>query len=301
MAFGFTQVYEIKARPNELMWRESIVLTKSKIRVIVPAGYRARIIFNGKNYNLSSSAVNDAKQFGGKIDVYVVNGENAEKSVKYGLSDIISLHTEQYPDLQIKHGISGEYKLTVRDDDLFFGAYHCADDPGKAASDDFKATVTEAVKNAANKALADSDKTLHSFYPLIDGVKTEAVAAINAQIKGKGLAVRAITVNFNVLPESEEVLKKMNDAEITKYLKLIKSAGEGKKQEAEKPVKAPKEEKADGGFCTACGARLTAGAKFCAECGADVKKVENASYCGKCGNKYGGKGSFCSFCGNKIR
>lgn len=301
MAFGFTQTYEIKARPNELMWRETVVLTKSKIRVIAPAGYRARIIFNGKSYNLSSSAVNDAKQFGGKVEVYVVNADNAEKSVKYGLSDIISLHVEQYPDLRINYGISGEYRLVIRDDDRFFGAYHTADDLGKAVAEDFRATVTEAVKNAANKALAESDKTVHSFYPLIDGVKTEAVAAINAAMKGKGLEVKAITVNFNVLPDSEEVLRKMNGAEIDKYIRLTKNAGEVKKQEAEKPVKPTKDERAEGGFCAACGARLTAGAKFCSECGADAKKVENANYCGKCGNKYGGKGSFCSFCGNKIR
>ncbi len=50
-----------------------------------------------------------------------------------------------------------------------------------------------------------------------------------------------------------------------------------------------------GAVCSACGAQMTAGAKFCSECGAQ----NTAKFCSNCGAKVNG-GKFCPECGNKL-
>ena len=60
------------------------------------------------------------------------------------------------------------------------------------------------------------------------------------------------------------------------------------------PAAAPQ---AAGGFCAECGQPLTAGAKFCPNCGA---KQATASVCPACGQQLAPGAKFCPNCGQKL-
>lgn len=62
----------------------------------------------------------------------------------------------------------------------------------------------------------------------------------------------------------------------------------------EQPVQKQPEQ---GNKCVSCGAALTAGAKFCPECGT---KQPTVAFCSECGAKVNAGAKFCSECGNKL-
>ena len=51
------------------------------------------------------------------------------------------------------------------------------------------------------------------------------------------------------------------------------------------------------GACPNCGASVTPGAKFCAECGQPIKREK---FCAECGARLEGSPKFCPECGAKI-
>lgn len=53
----------------------------------------------------------------------------------------------------------------------------------------------------------------------------------------------------------------------------------------------------DGTICKKCGARISAGSKFCLECG---EKVQIELFCPNCGERLPSDAKFCLKCGNKI-
>lgn len=60
---------------------------------------------------------------------------------------------------------------------------------------------------------------------------------------------------------------------------------------------APAAAPAAAGTCAKCGHPLSAGAKFCPECGA---KVAASSFCPNCGKKVPAGSKFCPDCGSKL-
>ena len=66
------------------------------------------------------------------------------------------------------------------------------------------------------------------------------------------------------------------------------------KPKQEQPVQKQPEQ---GNKCVSCGAALTAGAKFCPECGT---KQPTVAFCSECGAKVNAGAKFCSECGNKL-
>lgn len=56
------------------------------------------------------------------------------------------------------------------------------------------------------------------------------------------------------------------------------------------------QQQADGGFCSECGTKLTAGAKFCPDCG----HKQGGSGCPGCGQPVQPGAKFCSNCGQKL-
>ena len=70
-------------------------------------------------------------------------------------------------------------------------------------------------------------------------------------------------------------------------------------QPAPQPVQQaqPVQASAQGNKCVSCGQPLSAGAKFCVECGAKQPVV---AFCSECGAKVSASAKFCPECGNKL-
>ena len=59
------------------------------------------------------------------------------------------------------------------------------------------------------------------------------------------------------------------------------------------------EDKKEAGItCSSCGAKISASAKFCQECG---QKVAKKAYCTECGAEVGANAKFCPTCGTKLK
>ena len=64
------------------------------------------------------------------------------------------------------------------------------------------------------------------------------------------------------------------------------------------PQQAAPAQPAPAGFCPSCGNPITAGAKFCSNCG---EKLQTASVCPKCGEPITPGAKFCMNCGEKLQ
>ena len=327
---GKTMVHKYDMNGKEIMMGAQLTVRESQVAIFVNEGELADVFEPGR-YELSTSnmpiltALKSWKYgFNSpfKSDVYFVNTKQF-LDMKWGTSNPVMMRDAEFGMIRVR--AFGIYSFRVSDAAKFLKEVF-----GTAAL-----FTVEGVEGQIKRTLVSglSDAIAESKIPALDlaanyeELANYAMQAINPKLADLGLTLCSFVIENISLPEEVEksidkrtsmgVLGNMDQYAKYQAAEAIRDAANNQNGMAGMGVgmgagaamgqmfaqnMAPASAQpaapaaAAGAVCTACGARIPAGAKFCPECGA---KQNASSFCTECGKEIPAGTKFCPECGAK--
>ncbi len=327
-----TMVHKYDMNGKEIMMGAQLTVRESQVAVFVNEGQLADVYQPGR-YELSTSNMPimtklKAWKFGFnspfKADVYFINTRQFLDR-KWGTANPVMMRDAEFGMIRLR--AFGIYSFRVTDPTVFlrevFGTANLFTVSG------VEGQIKRTLVSGLSDAIAESKIPALDLAANYDELANYALQAINPKLAGLGLQLASFVIENISLPE--EVEKTMDRrtsmgvvGDMNKYAQYqaaeamreaannpggVAGAGVGMgagvamgqlfgqaMNAAQQPTAMPA---AKGGFCTACGAALTAGAKFCANCGAK-QAAPAANACPGCGQPVQPGAKFCANCGQKL-
>ena len=329
-----TMVHKYDMNGKEIMMGAQLTVRESQVAIFVNEGQLADVFMPGR-YELSTSNMPimtalKAWKFGFnspfKSDVYFINTKQF-LDLKWGTSNPVMMRDAEFGMIRLR--AFGIYSFRVTDPEAFlkevFGT------SSLFTVDGVEGQIKRTLVSGLSDAIAESKIPALDLAANYDELANYAIQAINPKLAPLGLGLTSFVIENISLPE--EVEKSMDKrtsmgvlGDLNKYTQY--QAAEAMREAANNPggmagmgvgmgagvtmgqmftqamaqpqqaapvQQAPAAPAA--GFCSGCGAPLTAGAKFCSNCG---QKQETAAVCPGCGNAVAPGARFCANCGQKL-
>ncbi len=328
-----TMVHKYDMNGKEIMMGAQLTVRESQVAIFVNEGQLADIFQPGR-YELQTSnmpiltALKSWKYgFNSpfKADVYFVNTKQF-LDMKWGTSNPVMMRDSEFGMIRLR--AFGIYSFKVSDPETFLKEVF-----GTAALftvDGVEGQIKRTLVSGLSDAIAESKIPALDLAANYDELGNYALQAINPKLAALGLTLCSFVIENISLPE--EVEKSMDKrtsmgvlGNLDQYAKYQAAeamrdaannpnsgmAGMGVGMGAgaamgqmfaqsfapQAPAAAPAPaQPAGGAVCTACGASIPAGSKFCPECGA---KQASSAFCTSCGKEIPAGTKFCPECGAK--
>ncbi len=328
-----TMVHKYDMNGKEIMMGAQLTVRESQVAIFVNEGQLADIFQPGR-YELQTSnmpiltALKSWKYgFNSpfKADVYFVNTKQF-LDMKWGTSNPVMMRDSEFGMIRLR--AFGIYSFKVSDPETFLKEVF-----GTAALftvDGVEGQIKRTLVSGLSDAIAESKIPALDLAANYDELGNYALQAINPKLASLGLTLCSFVIENISLPE--EVEKSMDKrtsmgvlGNLDQYAKYQAAeamrdaannpnggmAGMGVGMGAgaamgqmfaqslapQAPAQAPASAQPSGGaVCTACGASIPAGSKFCPECGA---KQASSAFCTSCGKEIPAGTKFCPECGAK--
>ena len=327
-----TMVHKYDMNGKEIMMGAQLTVRESQVAIFVNEGQLADVFEPGR-YELQTSnmpvmtALKSWKYgFNSpfKADVYFVNTKQF-LDMKWGTSNPVMMRDAEFGMIRLR--AFGIYSFRVSDPVTFLKEVF-----GTSALftvDGVEGQIKRTLVSGLSDAIAESKIPALDLAANYDEIANYAMQAINPKLAALGLTLCSFVIENISLPE--EVEKSMDKrtsmgvlGNLDQYAKY--QAAEAMREAANNdgsgmagmgvgmgagaamgqmfaqslgntaapaPAPAPAQAKA---VCTACGASIAAGAKFCPECGA---KQNAGAFCTSCGKEIPSGTKFCPECGAK--
>ena len=330
---GTTMVHKYDMNGKEIMMGAQLTVRESQVAIFVNEGQLADVFEPGR-YELSTSnmpimtALKSWKYgFNSpfKSDVYFVNTKQF-LDMKWGTSNPVMMRDAEFGMIRLR--AFGIYSFKVLDPTVFLKEVF-----GTAALftvDGVEGQIKRTLVSGLSDAIAESKIPALDLAANYDEIANYALQSINPKLAALGLTLCSFVIENISLPE--EVEKSMDKrtsmgvlGNLDQYAKY--QAAEAMREAANnngnggmagmgvgmgagaamgqmfaqsmgnaaQPAQAPVAPAA-GAVCTACGAAIPAGVKFCPECGA---KQNAGAFCTACGKEIPAGTKFCPECGAK--
>ena len=331
-----TMVHKYDMNGKEIMMGAQLTVRESQAAIFVNEGQLADVFLPGR-YELQTSnmpiltAIKSWK-FGFnspfKADVYFVNTKQFLDR-KWGTSNPVMMRDADFGIVRLR--AFGNYSFRVSNPEAFLK--ECFGTAKTYSVDDIDGQIKRTVVSSLSDAIAESKIPALDLAANYEELAAYAIQTINPKLSNLGVQLASFVIENISLPE--EVEKAMDRrtsmgvvGDLNKYTQF--QAAEAMREAANAPggtagagmgmgagmamgqmfaqamsmnqQPAPQQTpaaapKAAGGFCAECGQPLTAGAKFCPNCGA---KQATASVCPTCGEAIAPGAKFCANCGSKL-
>lgn len=328
-----TMVHKYDMNGKEIMMGAQLTVRESQVAVFVNEGELADIFEPGR-YELSTSnmpvmtALKSWKYgFNSpfKSDVYFINTKQF-LDMKWGTSNPVMMRDAEFGMIRLR--AFGIYSFKVSDPETFLKQVF-----GTSALftvDGVEGQIKRTLVSGLSDAIAESKIPALDLAANYDELSQYALNSINPKLASLGLTLCSFVIENISLPE--EVEKSMDKrtsmgvlGNLDQYAKY--QAAEAMREAAnnngngmagmgvgmgagaamgqmfaqsfggaQQPAAAPAVAPQAGAVCSACGAAIQAGAKFCPECGA---KQNTSAFCTSCGKQIPAGTKFCPECGAK--
>ncbi len=328
-----TIVHKYDMNGKEIMMGAQLTVRESQSAIFVNEGQLADIFQPGR-YELTTSNMPiltklKAWKYGFnspfKSDVYFVNTKQFLDR-KWGTTNPVMMRDAEFGMIRIR--AFGTYSFRVTDVEALLRECFGTNQTYKAS--DIDGQIKRLAVSNLSDAIAESKIPALDLAANYDELGTYAMQVINAKLQTLGVQLTSFVIENISLPE--EVEKAMDRrtsmgvvGDLNKYTQF--QAAEAMREGAstpnsaagagigmgtgigmaqmmmqnmstiQQPKAAPSVSAAKGSFCTECGQPLSAGAKFCPNCGA---KQSTAGACPACGEAVQPGAKFCPNCGSKL-
>lgn len=326
-----TMVHKYDMNGKEIMMGAQLTVRESQVAIFVNEGQLADIFQPGR-YELQTSnmplltALKSWKYgFNSpfKSDVYFINTKQF-LDMKWGTSNPVMMRDAEFGMIRIR--AFGIYSFKVTNPEAFlkevFGT------SALMTVDGVEGQIKRTVVSSLTDAIAESKIPALDLAANYDELATYAMNAVNPKLAAFGLSLCSFVIENISLPEEvEKAMDKRTSmgvvGNLDQYAKY--QAAEAMREAANNdgtgmagmgvgmgagaamgqmfaqsftPNAAPATAApaATGAVCTACGAQIPAGSKFCPECGA---KQNAGTFCTECGAQIPAGSKFCPECGAK--
>ncbi len=326
-----TMVHKYDMNGKEIMMGAQLTVRESQVAIFVNEGQLADIFQPGR-YELQTSnmplltALKSWKYgFNSpfKSDVYFINTKQF-LDMKWGTSNPVMMRDAEFGMIRIR--AFGIYSFKVTNPEAFlkevFGT------SALMTVDGVEGQIKRTVVSSLTDAIAESKIPALDLAANYDELATYAMNAVNPKLAAFGLSLCSFVIENISLPEEvEKAMDKRTSmgvvGNLDQYAKY--QAAEAMREAANNdgtgmagmgvgmgagaamgqmfaqsftPNAAPAAAApaATGAVCTACGAQIPAGSKFCPECGA---KQNAGTFCTECGAQIPAGSKFCPECGAK--
>ena len=325
-----TMVHKYDMNGKEIMMGAQLTVRESQVAIFVNEGELADVFEPGryelKTSNMPILTALKSWKYGFnspfKSDVYFVNTKQF-LDMKWGTSNPVMMRDAEFGMIRVR--AYGIYSFRVSDASRFLKEVF-----GTAAL-----FTVEGVEGQIKRTLVSglSDAIAESKIPALDlaanyeELSAYAMQAINPKLAELGLTLCSFVIENISLPEEVEksidkrtsmgVLGNMDQYAKYQAAEAIRDAannqngmagmgvgmgagaamGQMFSQSMNPTAAAPAAAAAATAVCSACGAAIPAGSKFCPEFGA---KQSSGSFCGNCGTAVPAGTKFCPECGTKL-
>ena len=330
-----TIVHKYDMNGKEIMMGAQLTVREGQVAIFVNEGQLADVFEAGryelKTSNMPIMTALKAWKFGFnspfKADVYFVNVKQF-LDCKWGTQNPVMMRDTEFGMIRLR--AFGNYAFRVSDPKALL--LECFGTAKTYTVEDIEGQIKRTVVSSLSDAIAESKIPALDIAANYDELSSYVKAAVNPKIANLGVELTAFVIENVSLPE--EVEKAMDRrtsmgvvGDLGKYTQY--QAAEALRESANNPSgaagagvsmgagvamgqlftqaftgqqqpaapAAPVAQPAAAGFCAACGQPLTAGAKFCPNCGA---KQSAAPACPACGTPVGADAKFCPNCGQKL-
>ena len=329
-----TMVHKYDMNGKEIMMGAQLTVRESQAAVFVNEGQLADIFFPGR-YELSTSNMPimtalKSWKFGFnspfKSDVYFVNTKQF-LDMKWGTSNPVMMRDTEFGMIRLR--AFGIYSFKVNNVETFLKEVF-----GTSALftvDGVEGQIKRTIISSLSDAIAESRIAALDLAANYDELSGYVIKAVNPKLESLGLTLCSLVIENISLPEEVEkamdkrtsmgVLGNMNQYAQYQAAEAMREAannpsgggmagmgvGMGAGQamgqffaqamNQQQPASAPAAAApVAGAVCSACGAAIPAGSKFCPVCGA---KQEAGAFCASCGAQIAPGTKFCPECGAK--
>lgn len=322
-----TIVHKYATNGKEIMMGAQLTVRESQMAIFVNEGELADVYGPGR-YELSTANMPvmtklQAWRFGFnspfKADVYFVSTRQFLDR-KWGTANPVMMRDAEFGVIRLR--AFGAFAFKVADPVVLlrevFGTKRIT------TAEDVEGQIKRMLVSVLSDVIAESKIPALDLAANYDELSAAALKAINPKVEGLGVTLTSFVIENISLPE--EVEKAMDRrtsmgvmGDLNKYTQY--QAAEALREAAANPggagagvgmgagiamgqafagaMNQPQARPAaKGGFCTACGSALTAGAQFCPSCGA--KQAGAAAVCPGCGQPTTPGAKFCANCGRKL-
>lgn len=330
-----TIVHKYDMNGKEIMMGAQLTVRESQVAIFVNEGQLADIFRPGR-YELQTSnmpiltALKSWKYgFNSpfKADVYFVSTKQFLDR-KWGTANPVMMRDSEFGIIRLRG--FGSFSFRVTDPESLLKECFGTNSTYKVS--DIEDQIKRQTVSCLSDAIAESKIPALDLAANYDELAHFAMQAINQKIAGLGVQLATFVIENISLPE--EVEKAMDRrtsmgvvGDLNKYTQY--QAAEAMRESANQqgsvagmgvgmgagvamgqmftqamnntqaaPQQAAPAQPAPAGFCPSCGNPITAGAKFCSNCG---EKLQTASVCPKCGEPITPGAKFCMNCGEKLQ
>ena len=325
-----TMVYKYDRNGKEIMMGAQLTVRESQVAVFVNEGEIADIFEPGRyelqTSNMPSLTALKSWKYGFnspfKADVYFINTKQF-LDMKWGTSNPVMMRDAEFGMIRLR--AFGIYSFRVSEPVTFLKEVF-----GTASLftvDGVEGQIKRTLVSGLSDAIAESKIPALDLAANYDELANYALQSINPKLAALGLSLCSFVIENISLPE--EVEKSMDKrtsmgvlGNLDQYAKY--QAAEAMREAANNngnsmagmgvgmgagaamgqmfaqslgnTASAAASSKASGNVCSACGAAVPAGSKFCPECGA---KQNACAFCTSCGKEIPSGTKFCPECGAK--
>lgn len=323
-----TIVHKYATNGKEIMMGAQLTVRESQMAIFVNEGELADVYGPGR-YELSTANMPvmtklQSWRFGFnspfKADVYFVSTRQFLDR-KWGTANPVMMRDAEFGVIRLR--AFGAFAFKVADPVVLLREVFGTKRITTAA--DVEGQIKRMLVSVLSDVIAESRIPALDLAANYDELSAAALKAINPKVEGLGVTLTSFVIENISLPE--EVEKAMDRrtsmgvmGDLNRYTQY--QAAEALREAAANPGSAAgagvgmgagiamgqafagamnqpqARPAAQGGFCTACGSALTAGAQFCPSCGA--KQAGAAAVCPVCGQPTAPGAKFCANCGRKL-
>ncbi len=329
-----TMVYRYDCGGKEIMMGAQLTVRESQVAVMVNEGQLADVFTPGRyelqTQNMPIMTALKSWKFGFnspfKAEVYFVNTKQFLDQ-KWGTSNPVMMRDSEFGMIRLR--AFGIYSFAVSDPKVFLREVFGTN--GEFTTAYVTGQIKRTIVSGLSDAIAQSKIPALDLAANYDELGAYALQTLSPRLSNIGLKLTSFVIENISLPE--EVEKAMDRrtsmgvvGDLNKYTQF--QAAEALREGAstpnsmtgmgvgmgaaammsqmmsgalgQQPVSAPQQAvqqpagQMQGAVCISCGKPLSAGAKFCPECGASQNPV-----CGSCGSKLTAGAKFCPECGQK--
>ena len=324
-----TMVHKYDRNGKDIMMGAQLTVRESQVAIFVNEGELADVFEPGR-YELKTSNMPILTKLKSwkygfnspfKAEVYFINTKQF-LDMKWGTSNPVMMRDTEFGMIRLR--AFGIYSFRVTEPTTFLKEVF-----GTASLytvDGVEGQIKRTLVSGLSDAIAESKIPALDLAANYDELATYAMNAINPKLASLGLSLCSFVIENISLPEEVEksmdkrtsmgVLGNMDQYAKYQAAEAIRDAANNQNgmagmgvgmgagaamgqmfsqsmnPAAQNPAVAP----ATGSICSACGARIAAGAKFCPECGA---KQTSSAFCTSCGKEIPAGTKFCPECGAK--